>query len=489
MTVKQSLKVINKLGSGSYSTVYKVECGSTIYAYKRNISFSNIDWCSNLKELDILTKLRFSPYIVKLHYVYFGDQIRDKREVVKSEPDSIIDTIHFGLELADRSCDDFIERSERNAQYYDHVHKLAHDIVNGLHHMHSAGIMHRDIKPSNILIFTEGSSVIGKLSDFGMSVFCNKPSGPKTPGTITPWYRPPEIILGRDYDYAADIWSLGCVLYELVADTALIRTKGRDDMELLATIIGILPYHQMDIDPHPYGHLANPKVRRSWYDQMNMSNINMSNKDEYCKLVEACLIFNKYNRADIGQIKDLAPSYDGDNVIVMSQILNVSDDQHIINCRERGYMLSIAIHNIFNERDNIPWYEHKIFFQGIDIFERYLAFAYDNPKIAHAIVDSQGRIVSIADRLKICMRFYVCLYMAYKYYLSMDSEKFNWKEFVGIGHNNITTSPGEPREFEIFMIDTVLDYNIYRPSLYEIVGSTDEKVITRAIEIYANSRT
>ncbi|KAL8497110.1 hypothetical protein ACS0TY_020694 [Phlomoides rotata] len=92
-------------------------------------------------------------------------------------------------------------------------------------------MMHRDLKPSNILINTRGEL---KICDFGLS--CRFPSA-YSPRVGTLWYRAPELLLGdTSYSTAVDMWSVGCIMGELVLKEALFR--GRSDIDQLHKIFG-----------------------------------------------------------------------------------------------------------------------------------------------------------------------------------------------------------------------------------------------------------
>ena len=89
-------------------------------------------------------------------------------------------------------------------------------LLRGLDHCHSRGVLHRDIKGSNLLIDNGG---ILKIDDFGLATFFHPDQRqPLTSRVVTLWYRPPELLLGAtEYGVAVDLWSTGCILAELLA--------------------------------------------------------------------------------------------------------------------------------------------------------------------------------------------------------------------------------------------------------------------------------
>jgi serine/threonine-protein kinase len=85
---------------------------------------------------------------------------------------------------------------------------------------HAAGIVHRDLKPSNLFLAEEAGTRVLKVLDFGVSkVALDEPSATATGLTVgTPLYMAPEQVRSsRDVDARADVWSLGVILYELIA--------------------------------------------------------------------------------------------------------------------------------------------------------------------------------------------------------------------------------------------------------------------------------
>eukprot|EP00826_Nyctotherus_ovalis_P030707 TRINITY_DN2451_c0_g1_i10.p1 TRINITY_DN2451_c0_g1~~TRINITY_DN2451_c0_g1_i10.p1 ORF type:complete len:468 (-),score=156.94 TRINITY_DN2451_c0_g1_i10:465-1868(-) len=96
---------------------------------------------------------------------------------------------------------------------------ITHSLATALYYLHSYGIVHRDIKLDNILMTDNSDQSEAKLVDFGLS----KMIGPKESCTEpfgTFGYAAPEVLRGKPYDKAIDIWSLGVVLYILLTGRA-----------------------------------------------------------------------------------------------------------------------------------------------------------------------------------------------------------------------------------------------------------------------------
>ena len=112
-------------------------------------------------------------------------------------------------------------------------------VLLALEYMHAKGVMHRDIKPSNLLWFVDGDSSAVKICDLGLSkVYCKQT--PQSPRVITSWYRAPEVC-GDDPNYTSkiDIWSAGCIFYEMLHKVPYLNNCPDDNTVLLSKIIGL----------------------------------------------------------------------------------------------------------------------------------------------------------------------------------------------------------------------------------------------------------
>ncbi|KAJ5909020.1 hypothetical protein N7495_001702 [Penicillium taxi] len=119
---------------------------------------------------------------------------------------------------------------------------FTYQILRGLKYIHSAGVIHRDLKPSNILI-NENCDV--KICDFGLA----RGKEQQMTGYITTrYYRAPEIMLTwQKYSYSMDIWSVGCILAEMLTRKVLFPGKDHvNQFELITELLGKPPKEVME---------------------------------------------------------------------------------------------------------------------------------------------------------------------------------------------------------------------------------------------------
>jgi eukaryotic-like serine/threonine-protein kinase len=162
------------------------------------------------RELEILRKLRH-PNIVYC----FGGATEGKYR-------------YYAMEIVDGgSLDGLISR--RGSLPWELVVKYARQMCSALDCAHSHGVTHRDVKPGNFLIASNGQL---KLSDFGLATFVsaqNLTASGKTMGTFR--YMSPEQIRGKDVGPQSDLYSLGCVMFEMLTGQPVF--DGKSPAEIL----------------------------------------------------------------------------------------------------------------------------------------------------------------------------------------------------------------------------------------------------------------
>jgi len=122
----------------------------------------------------------------------------------------------------------------------EHICYFLYQILRGLKYIHSANVLHRDLKPSNLLLNTNCDL---KICDFGLARIAdpNKDhSGLLTEYVATRWYRAPEIMLNaRGYYKPIDIWSVGCILAEMIGGRPLFPGKHYiEQINLILDVVG-----------------------------------------------------------------------------------------------------------------------------------------------------------------------------------------------------------------------------------------------------------
>ncbi|XP_043356267.1 mitogen-activated protein kinase 14 isoform X5 [Chelonia mydas] len=128
----------------------------------------------------------------------------------------------------------------------DHVQFLIYQILRGLKYIHSADIIHRDLKPSNLAV-NEDCEL--KILDFGLA---RHTDDEMTGYVATRWYRAPEIMLNwMHYNQTVDIWSVGCIMAELLTGRTLFPgSLGLESSEslwrsLLRFACSAFPFHTL----------------------------------------------------------------------------------------------------------------------------------------------------------------------------------------------------------------------------------------------------
>ncbi|KAF5965767.1 mitogen-activated kinase [Fusarium coicis] len=129
----------------------------------------------------------------------------------------------------------------------DHCQYFIYQTLRALKAMHSANVLHRDLKPSNLLL---NANCDFKVCYFGLARSAASQednSGFLTEYVATRWYRAPEIMLTfKEYTKTIDVWSLGCILAEMLSGKPLF--PGKDSLDLLEKLLAFNPIKRITVE-------------------------------------------------------------------------------------------------------------------------------------------------------------------------------------------------------------------------------------------------
>ena len=207
-------QIISKLGEGAYSTVFKVKrnVDNKIYALKKVklLNLSDKEKENSLNEVRILASVK-SNFVVSYKEAFFDEKDN---------------TLCIVMEFADRGdLYQKIVEHKKTAKFFEEsdIWRIFIQLVKGLKALHDLKILHRDMKSANVFLFSNGSA---KLGDLNVSKVARRGLGYTQTGT--PYYASPEVWKDKPYDNKSDVWSLGCVLYEMITLKPPFRAQ---DME------------------------------------------------------------------------------------------------------------------------------------------------------------------------------------------------------------------------------------------------------------------
>lgn len=205
-------ELVKPIGKGKFAVVYRAKNKLTndIVALKR----INVDLIDNktrdkcLKEVKLLQSLDH-PNVIR----YLDSFITENDLVIIVEWAAAGDLKRQLRKQAEKNIG-FDERL---------IWKYFSQICDAIQHMHERRILHRDLKPANIFLTLDGTIKVG---DLGLSRELSEHTIQAHSKVGTPLYMSPEVLRGDGYDFKSDIWSLGCLLYELAMLKSPFKSEG-----------------------------------------------------------------------------------------------------------------------------------------------------------------------------------------------------------------------------------------------------------------------
>ncbi|KXZ53820.1 CDKH1 protein [Gonium pectorale] len=226
---------LNRVSEGTYGVVFRARCKRTgrICALKKIKMEKERDGfpVTSIREINILLNLHH-PNIVNVSEVVMGNRL---------------DQIYMVMEFMDHDLKSLMNDESQMVRSFSvaEVKCLMRQLLSGIHYLHVNWVIHRDLKTSNILYNNHGEL---KICDFGLARQFGSPLRSYTQPVVTLWYRPPELLLGETlYSTAVDMWSIGCIMAELLTGKPLF--PGQGDIEQLDKICNVLGTPNEDVWP------------------------------------------------------------------------------------------------------------------------------------------------------------------------------------------------------------------------------------------------
>lgn len=227
-------EILERIGSGGMAVVYKAKCHwlnrfVAIKILKEDLA-QDEEFRRRFHEESQAVAMLSHPNIVSIYDV--------SRSEDSSEPDYIVMELIEGISLKQ-----YMQKRGGKLSWKEALHFIT-QIMKGLSHAHSRGIIHRDIKPHNIMILRDGSV---KVADFGIARLMSSSQNTMTQEALgSVHYISPEQARGSRIDARSDIYSAGVVLYEML--TGRLPYEGDSPVSVAIQHINSIPLSPRELD-------------------------------------------------------------------------------------------------------------------------------------------------------------------------------------------------------------------------------------------------
>ena len=211
-----NFELISKLGEGSYSTVYKVrrKADLKMYALKK-VKLKNL---SEKEKQNALNEIRILASIKSDHIITYKEAFIEEKEKILCLVTEFANKGDLFQKIT------YFKQMQKSFEEKD-ILNIFIQILQGLKCLHDHNILHRDLKSANIFLFNNN---LAKIGDLNVSKVTKNGIGHTQTGT--PYYASPEVWNDESYTNKSDIWSLGCVLYEMICLTPPFKAESMDGL-------------------------------------------------------------------------------------------------------------------------------------------------------------------------------------------------------------------------------------------------------------------
>ena len=280
-----NFELISKLGEGSYSTVYKVrrKADLKMYALKK-VKLKNL---SEKEKQNALNEIRILASIKSDHIITYKEAFIEEKEKILCLVTEFANKGDLFQKIT------YFKQMQKSFEEKD-IWNIFIQILQGLKCLHDHNILHRDLKSANIFLFNNN---LAKIGDLNVSKVTKNGIGHTQTGT--PYYASPEVWNDESYTNKSDIWSLGCVLYEMICLTPPFKAESMDGLyhkiikgkynkipekyskelnEILKLLFNVNPKERPSCDELLKNSIIKNKIE--FFEENNKFNDNINNNEE-----------------------------------------------------------------------------------------------------------------------------------------------------------------------------------------------------------------
>ena len=358
-----NFELISKLGEGSYSTVYKVrrKADLKMYALKK-VKLKNL---SEKEKQNALNEIRILASIKSDHIITYKEAFIEEKEKILCLVTEFANKGDLFQKIT------YFKQMQKSFEEKD-IWNIFIQILQGLKCLHDHNILHRDLKSANIFLFNNN---LAKIGDLNVSKVTKNGIGHTQTGT--PYYASPEVWNDESYTNKSDIWSLGCVLYEMICLTPPFKAESMDGLyhkiikgkynkipekyskelnEILKLLFNVNPKERPSCDELLKNSIIKNKIE--FFEENNKFNDDINNieESELLKTIKISknLLFlsgrlpkaNYNNENEANNIKTL-----NNNKLLIKSITSINEE-NIIKNKNKNLILNSSPNKITQSNEN-----------------------------------------------------------------------------------------------------------------------------------------